>query len=232
MWQKNIKKAIFTLNIDNYAPKLTELTYPLIKAYAGKIDASFNIIDKRKFKEWPVVYEKLQIYELAQRMENDWNIYIDSDALLNPDLIDFTTILPKDTVAHHGSDFAAIRWKYDRFFMRDKRNIGSGNWFTIASDWCIELWKPLDDLTLDEAVKNINPTVGEKLSGVIQTDHLIDDYTLSRNIAKYGLKFTSVRELIEKQGIPQGFFWHAYTIPIEQKVVEAKKVLKEWGLTS
>jgi len=231
MWQKGMKKTIFTLNINNYAPKVTELTYPLIRAYARKIDADFVVIEKRKFEKWPVVYEKLQIYELAQEMQNDWNIYVDSDALLHPDLVDFTTILPKDTVAHHGSDFASVRWKYDRFFMRDGRNIGSGNWFTMASDWCIELWKPLGDLTLQVAVKNINPTVGEKLSGVIQTDHLIDDYTLSRNIAKYGLKFTTVKELTAKLGMPEGYFWHHYLIPIEQKVMEIKKVLKEWGLT-
>lgn len=233
MWQNKIKKAIFTLNIDNYAPAITELTYPLLKAYADKIGAQFVIINERKFPEWPVVYEKLQIYELAQLMENDWNIYIDSDALIHPDLADFTVVLPKDTVAHHGADFATLRWKYDRFFRRDNRHIGSGNWFTIASDWCIELWRPLDDLTLEEAKQNIFPTVDERVSGVIDSEHLIDDYTLSRNIAKYGLKFTSIRKLMEPFGFPGGgpFFWHQYLIPIEAKVEQMKKQLKAWRIT-
>jgi len=230
MWQKPLKKAIYTLNIGDYAPEITKLTYPLIKHYAKKIRAEFVIINQRKFNEWPVVYEKLQIYELAQELGTDWNIYIDSDALLHPDLPDITVMLPKDTVAHHGHDFASQRWVYDRFFLRDGRHIGSGNWFTIASDWCIELWKPLDDLTPEEAIANIYPTVGELTSGVIESAHLIDDYTLSRNIAKYGLKFTTIRHLFQQHNLPQGLFWHQYVIPIEVKIKEMEKVLKQWGV--
>jgi hypothetical protein len=231
MWQKKLKKTIFTLNIKNkYAPEITALTYPLIKRYADKIGADFFVIKERKFPQFPVVYEKLQIYELSQEMENDWNIYIDSDALVHPDLMDITNHLPKDTVLHNASDLASNRWKYDRFFMRDGRNIGSCNWFTIASDWCIELWKPLDDLTLKEAVVNINPTVGE-LNSVITAEHLIDDYTLSRNIAKYGLKFVTFLNLINRLGQPQSdYLWHIYTAPMEEKVVQMKGVLKRWGL--
>lgn len=232
MWNKQIKKAIFTLNIDNFNPEITELTFPLINHYAKKIDAEFIVIKDRKFEGWPVVYEKMQIYELSQQMENDWNIYIDADALIHPDMIDFTAILPKDTVAHHGSDFASQRWKYDRYFLKDGRHIGSGNWFTLASDWCIDLWHPLDDLTLDEALNNIDPIAAEKNSGVFDKSHLIDDYTLSRNIAKYSYKFIAVRKLLEDLGRPQlqGMFWHQYLIPREVKPIEMRKVLKKWGV--
>lgn len=231
MWQKKLKKTVFTLNIDNYAPEITELTYPLIKRYADKIGADFYTIKERKFPGFPPVYEKLQIYELAQKMENDWNIYIDSDTLVHPDLMDVTNHLSKDTVLHNGADMASNRWKYDRFFLRDGRNIGSCNWFTIGSDWCIELWKPLDDITLKEAVVNISPIVSE-INTIITPDHLIDDYTLSRNIAKYGLKFTTLINLLTSLGQSQGeYFWHLYTISIEEKVVRMKEVLKRWGLT-
>ncbi len=195
MWQKNLKKTIFTLNVDGYSPEITELTYPLMKRYADKIGADFYTIKERKFPGFPSVYEKLQIYELAQKMENDWNIYIDSDALVHPDMMDVTNHLPKDTVLHNGVDLASNRWKYDRYFMRDGRNIGSCNWFTIASDWCVELWKPLDDLTFEEAIANISPIVNE-LNTVITAEHLIDDYALSRNIAKYGLKFNTFTNLL------------------------------------
>jgi len=231
MWERKIKKAIFTLNVDGFSPEITELTFPLINNYAKKIGAEWVLIKDRKWPDYPVTYEKLQIYYLAQEMDNEWNIYIDADALLHPDLMDFTQILSKDTVAHHGSDFASQRWKYDRYFLKDGRNIGSGNWFTIASDWCIDLWHPLDDLTLEEALANISPTVEEKNSGVFNPDHLIDDYTLSRNIAKYSFKFVAIRELLEKlrPGL-QGLFWHQYLIPKEAKVVEIKKVLKMWGV--
>jgi hypothetical protein len=229
MWQKKLKKTIFTLCVDNYAPEITELTFPLMKRYADKIDADFYIIKKRKFPKFPVVYEKLQIYELAQKMENDWNIYFDADALIHPNMMDITTLLSKDTVLHNASDFASNRWKYDRFFLRDGRNIGSCNWFTVGSDWCIELWKPLDDLTLEEAIANINPTVNE-LNTIVTAEHLIDDYTLSRNIAKYGLKFVTFMDLLKKfEGkAGTGYLWHQYTLPNELKIVQMKKVLARW----
>jgi len=230
MWQKPLKKTVFTLNVDNYAPEITELTYPLIKHYAHKIGAGFHIINERKYPGWPPVYEKLQIYDLAQEMGNDWNIYIDSDALIHPDFIDITNHLAKDTVAHNGRDPAGHRWRYDRFFLRDGRHIGSCNWFTIASDWCIDLWKPLDDMTLEEAVQNIFPTVAES-NTVIKPDHLIDDYVLSRNIAKHGLKFTTFIDILSDLGCKNpGFLWHLYTIPIEEKVVKMRQVLKTWRI--
>lgn len=231
MWEKTPKKTIFTLNVDGYAPEITELTYPLIQHYASKIGADVCVINTRKFPGWPVVYEKLQIYELAQQMANDWNIYIDSDALVHPDMMDVTNHLPKDTVCHNGRDMAGNRWRYDRFFYRDGRHIGSCNWFTIASDWCIDLWHPLDDITLEQALEHIFPTVREHNCGLVPADHLIDDYSLSRNIAKYGLKFTTVMDVCKGLGFEGGFLWHQYTLPNEQKVVEMKKVLKGWGLS-
>jgi hypothetical protein len=230
MWEKKTKKTIFTLAVNDYAPEIRELTYPLLKRYADKIGADFYTITERKWPQAPPVYEKLQIYQLAQEMQNDWNIYIDSDTLIHPDFMDITNHIPRDTVAHNGCDTADNRWRYDRFFYRDGRHIGSCNWFTVASDWCIELWKPLDDITLEEAYAHINPTVNE-LNTVITPDHLIDDYTLSRNIAKYGLKFITFRDILARLGYPNpGFLWHLYTIPIEHKVVLMKNVLNEWHI--
>jgi hypothetical protein len=92
-------------------------------------------------------------------------------------------------VLHHGVDMAAHRWNYDEYFLRDGRNIGSRNWFTVASDSCVDLWRPLD-ISLDEALRSIYPTVPE-LNGGITKEHLIDNYALSRNIAKFGLKATT-----------------------------------------
>lgn len=239
-----MKKTVYTLNIDNFAPEITELTYPLIKHYAHRIGADFYIINERKFPDWPVTYEKLQIHELGKQHGNDWNVYIDSDALVHPETLDWTSFLTKDTVAHNGSDFANIRWRYDNYFRRDGRNVGSCNWFTIASDWCLDLWHPLD-IPLHEALDNIYPTVNE-INTVITPDHLIDDYTLSRNIARYGLKFTTFREILEAHKMENAnFFWHLYTISIDQKIngwdgpgpnnttihfPGMKEVIKSWGL--
>lgn len=231
MWEKGIKKTLFTLCVDGYAPDITELTFPLLNHYAKKIGADFHVIKDRKWPSFPPVYEKFQIYELAQEMKNDWNLFIDADALVNSTCPDVTSLVPKDTVLHNGSDFMGIRWKYDRFFLRDGRNIGSCNWFTMASDWNIELWHPLDDITFEEAVDHIFPTPNEHNSRMMDATHLIDDYTCSRNIAKYGLKFKTFMDLQkERWGGMGGFLWHKYACPHEQKVAEMKQVIKAWRL--
>lgn len=232
MWQKKTKKTVFTLNTDpDSYREITDLTFPLIKAYCNKIDADFYVISERKFPEWnSITYEKCQIYQLAKDMENDWNIFIDADAVVHPDLPDITNFLRKDTVLHNDTDFAGIRWKYDRFFKRDGRNIGSCTWLNIASDWCIEMFKPVDDLTPEEAYSNIFPVVGELKSGY-EPWRLIEDYIFSRNIAKYGLKFTSFQEIMKENPKMQGeYFWHMYAVPIDEKVFNMKKILKQWKL--
>jgi hypothetical protein len=231
MWNKKIKKTLFTLCVNNYAPEITAITFPLMARYAKKIGADFHIIRDRKFPDFPPVYEKLQIYTLGQEMENDWNLFIDADAVVNPTMPDVTTFVQKDTVLHNGNDFASVRWRYDRYFMRDGRNIGSCNWFTLASDWCIDLWHPLDDLTLTEAANNIFPVISEENSGVMDPTHLIDDYTLSRNIAKYGLKFDTFMNIQNRRwnGM-QGFLFHLYAIPEAEKLVRMQQVLKEWRM--
>jgi hypothetical protein len=213
MWEKKIKKTIFTLAVDNWQPEI-----------------DFYVINKRKNPKWPITYEKFQIYQLAQEMGNDWNIYIDADALIHPEMPDFTQYLSKDTVAHVGCDHASIRWLYDRYFLRDGRNIGSCNWFSMASDWCIDLWHPVDDLTPQETIDRCFPTVAEELSGVISSYHLIDDFIAGRNIAKFGLKFKKLEEIINEKYPGSWFFWHQYTVPPEQKVIEMRNTLKLWGL--
>jgi hypothetical protein len=231
-WSRAIEKTIYTLNIGDYAPEICALTYPLIQAYARKIGAKFHVIRERKFPDWPVVYEKLQIHELGRVDGNDWNIYIDGDTLVNPEMFDITEYLHKDAVCHNGRDMAGIRWKYDQYFRRDGRHIGSCNWFTVASDWCLDLWRPLDDLTLEQAVANIHITLSERNSGLCQTEHLIDDYTLSRNIARFGLKVQTVQDIcgrlgwLAPNGLPMSpFLYHQYTISNEQKVRQMLAIL-------
>ena len=232
MFNRAPKKTVFTLNINGYAKEITDLTYPLIHHYADKIGAEFKVIETRRWPDAPVTYEKFQIYYLAQEMGNDWNIYIDSDTIVHPNLPDVTTMLSKDTVLHHGSDFAPVRWRYDRYFYRDGRHIGSCNWFAVASDWCIDLWHPLDDLTYDEAIANISPIVLETKNGTF-AEHLIDDYTCSRNIARFGLKFTTLIDLFQKEmkGQP-GYLWHIYNVPFEEKLAKIKKAIEDIGVTT
>ncbi len=225
-----MKKTIFTLNINDYAPEIRKLTRPHLEFYAKRIGAEIVDITERKFPDYPIVYEKLQIYELAQEMKNDWNIFVDADALIHPETIDFTNFLSKDTVLQNGKDMAAIRWRLDKYHLRDGRNIGTCNWFTIFSDWNIDLYKPLDDMSLEEAMQNMFPTIAER-STVIDTAHLLDDYVISRNLARFGLKYKNVPELLKELNL-EGceFFYHTYLDKTDEKVEKIREVIKRWGL--
>jgi len=220
-----MKKTIYLLNIDDYEPEITSLTYPYISRFASKIGATLHVIRERRFPDWPITYEKLQIYELGKQHRNDWNIYIDSDTLIHPDLFDITEQLDKDTVLNNANDSAHARWKVDDYFRRDGRWISTCGWFTIASDWCLDLWRPLDDLSPAEAIANISPLSVESRVG-ITPEHLVDDYVLSRNLAKYGLNYQTLRDLL---GPSDDYLWHQY-IPPETKLEQLREMIKRWEI--
>lgn len=274
-----MKKTIFTLAVDDYAPEITALTFPLMQRYADKIGAEFFVIRERKFPDhYPAVFEKLQIHALGRDMGNDWNIFFDADALIHPDMFDLTAHLSKDTVFHHGADPASIRFASDEYFRRDGRNISSCNWCTVASDWCLDLWRPPEE-PLDDLVQNITttaeesrrarefgagwrtawlPTVkgavanegmgfatvelpdktfvrlesetGTECKAVVTPSHLIDDYVLSRNIARFGLKFERMRDVLTRMKLDPrtNFFHHEFLIPREAKAWSILQVLEQW----
>ena len=161
--------------------------------------------------------------------------------MVHPDMYDPWEFIPPDHCWHNGHDMCNLRWTVaeDRFFKRDGRFLAGGNWLTGASDLTYDIWAPHDDLTIEQAIKNITPIVQEKKT-VIEGSHLIDDYLTSRNIAKYGLKFKEIGQLSKDLGVPFvadrngqlqcGYFWHVYTIGTEEKTLMMKDVLKQWGL--
>lgn len=230
-----MKKTIFTLSVDNYSPMVTDITFPWLKRYAKKIGADFQVITNRKFRSdgLPSVIEKLQIFELGRK--SDWNIYIDADCLVHPDFFDVTELLTPDTVLHNATDFALNRFKYDDYFRRDGRNIGSCNWFTIAHRQCLDLWRP-PDISYKQAIRNIRP-VRTETRNKIKPEHLLDDYILSRNIARFGLKVKLLRDLLTQLGNGNGeYLWHPFgdldemlkrigVIDASEQNTEQKKVL-------
>lgn len=222
------KVAVFTLNIDDYAPNIRSLTYPWIKYFAKKIGAEFIEITERKFTGWPVVYEKLQIHDLGKGY--DWIYFFDADTLIHPECIDFSWHIPNDTVLHNGQDMSHVRFRYDEHFAKDARHIGTCGWFTLAPNKCIDIWTPTDQ-TLEEVLDCCWPTVAEKNSGLIDKGHLTDDYVMSRNIARLGIKHETVVELLPKIRLTEAeFFFHEYLIPVDTKVVKLKETIKRWGL--
>lgn len=224
------KTTVYTLNVGKYEPAITELTYPLIAAWCRKLGAEFHVMTERRWPEWPVVYSKLAIYELEQQVHSERIAYVDSDALIHPDFFNPFEHLPRDTVAHNGKDPASIRWTYDAYFRRDGRNIGSCNWLALGSDWTLDFWHPIEDLTPEEAIARIHPTVGEHNSQAMDPSHLIDDYTLSRNIARYGLKHTTLVDMCARFGMNMGnpYLFHVYAMDAAQKVEKMKATMKTW----
>ena len=239
-----IKKTIYTLCVDDYAPRIRFLTKPLMDAYARKIGAEVVTITERKRPEWPVTIEKFQVAELAKERGDDWSMFIDADCLISPEFFDPTVHMNKAEVAHNGKDFNGMRWMMDPYFMRDGRWFGSCTWFVIASDWTVaDLWH-MPTLSQEECfgkyddkgnvliAPRINITIQEHNSGNCKTEHLIDDYTLSRNIARFGLKATTLIDICANLGMkdPSGkgfnpFLWHIYTHTEEEKLSRMLNVL-------
>ena len=231
-WEKPIRKSVYTLVVDNYAPQIQELTFPLLRGYAEKIGADFEVITERKRPDWPITIEKFQVAEYAAKNGDDWSIFFDADTLVSPEFFDPTDHMGKDTVAHNGKDMSGVRWTTDKYFKRDNRWFGSCTWCVIASDWTVEdLWR-YPDLSPQHAFDNIHPTIQEHNGGNCDRTHLIDDYTLSRNIARFGLKATTLVDICGSLGWkqPDGrgfnpFLWHKYSMPQDQKIREMLLIL-------
>lgn len=243
------KKTIYTLALDGYAPELTALTFPLMSKYAEKIKADFVVIDKPKFGHYPT-YEKFQVYDLCKDRGDDWSLFFDSDTLIHPDMFDVTALLSKDiTCSGYSSDFTPLRFRPDEYFMRDGRYLGKGTWFMAWSDWTRDIWLPIEknDITYEQCVDNMFPINDEIIKIKKTKESLIDDYLVSRNISRFGLKHTTLSELATKHGFQIGatiqttmqgqagqqlspYLQHDYNKDLPGKIIWAEKVLNMWGV--
>lgn len=216
-----MKKLLVTLDI-NYNKNITDITYSYMKSYSDKIDADFKIIKERKFPDQPVNIEKFQLYELSK--DYDWTIFIDADALIHPNCPDVTEVYNKDVVIFNGYDLYPLRFKPNNYTRRDGRNIGACTWCNVFSDWTRDLWKPYENPK--EYLNQIYP-INKEINFGYSSEHILDDYLASRNIAKYGLKVkTILHDMFSsypKDGHPL-FFIHQYSISEKEKL----KYLRQW----
>ena len=172
------KRTIHVVIIDNYFPELCELTLPTIDYWAKKIGARVNLITKRMWPTWPILYEKLQVY--YDGADSDWNILLDADMLVHPSTQDpLNTFIHPIQVAAKDAYHADTQLVMDDYFFRDGRNIGLSTCAVFASRINHDLWTPLD-MTSQEACSKI------KIKRMI-----VDEYCISRNFARYGLKLTA-----------------------------------------
>ena len=210
-----MKKLLVTLDI-NYNKNITDITCPYMKSYANKIDADFKIITERKFPEEPVNIEKFQLYELSK--DYDWTIFIDADAIIHPNCPDLTEVYNKDVVIFNGYDLYPLRFKPNNYTRRDKRNIGACTWFTAFSDWTRHLWKPYENPK--KYINQINLMWLEKNFGYTP-EHILDDYLVSKNIAKYGLNVKTIMfDMFNNHPniTFSPFLIHQFCISLEQKI--------------
>ena len=187
-----MRKLIHVVNINDFFPELFALTYPTIRSYAERNGYMINMITERKFPDYPINYEKMQVYEDGKDAEV--NILCDADMLIHPEFPEVTKFLKRDSIAFN--DNYNISWKYHvdriRYFMRDGRDVGIATNFVVSSDWTHDVWEPLSlsqkDIE-DLAKKENTDTGGADGRG---WGHYADEFALSYNMAKYGLKYTGV----------------------------------------
>lgn len=174
----NGKTCIYVVRVNNYWPELCELTLPNLRYYAKKIGAEFFEITERKYPDFPATYEKLQVYELGQ--QNEWNILIDADFLLHPLMPDLRLSLNYDVVGIDcGYDASNILDTRSKYFLRDGRNRGIATGIVVTNNVNHDLWEPLE-MSWEEARTKT------------KREHIIDEYCLSRNLARFGLKYTGL----------------------------------------
>lgn len=232
-----MKKLIVTMCMDNWEPDITSQTFSLMKFHATKIGADFKIIDQRKFPHLPLQCERFQIADLVDSY--DWIIQLDADLLMHPDMPDVTELLNKDTILISTWDWLTKRFKSDQYFRRDGRHISVPGFFTVTSDWMKDFWKMPEDLTIEECISKCTPVLHEFAGRQMGSDHIVYDYILSRNVAKYGLKVLSLQELFKKCSVGdrmplngiEDYIMHNSYLPLHQKKQHIQQVLeKHWKI--
>jgi hypothetical protein len=199
--------CIHILLINDFFPELTEMTLKTVERYAKNINAKLNIISQRKFPDWPILTEKLQVYDYP---DYDWNILMDADILVHPDTIDPLIKFDPREVGNKDEYQASNQLRPDKYFIRDGRNLGLSGCLICTSRLTHDLWEFPTDLTKKEVLGNI-----------LQDRKCVDEYVISRNLAKYGLKY---RELF-----PVKYYNMMYHLGTEDE--DKNKVLsmaKEW----
>ena len=223
-----MKKQVVTMFIGDFIPDVCKITMPTIEFFAKKIGAEYKIITESKFNMPSVTYEKFQLYEMSRGY--DWTLFLDADTLVNPDTPDWTECVTKEVSLFNGLDLSIQRCRATDYNRRSKSLHGACTWNVMFSDWCRDLWHPLDELTWEEAMEAITPVRQELASGTCNKEHLIDDFLVGQNIARYGLKVTTIMELMRGMGQNGDYYCHLYACSPQMKLDTIKKKALEWGL--
>jgi len=226
-----MKKALVTLRIGDYLPELWRLLAPFMEAWARKIGAEFIVLTERKLTHEgcgkPLNYEKFQIYDIAPHY--DWTFFLDSDAFINIDTPDWSEMVnDKSFCMFNGIDNRLNRFRATNYSRRSGSRVGACTWNVICSDWTADLWTPPDNFAA--AVENITLQWNEARSGHCPQAHLIDDYQLSENVARFGLKVKTLVSICDEMKHPYYYFTHIYNVDPYEKIKIMRARLDEMGI--
>ena len=213
----NGRTCIYVVRVNDYWPELCNLTIPNLRRYARKIGADFVEITERKYPDFPPTYEKVQVHDLG--WQNEWNILIDADFLLHPLTPDFRLALPPRVVGfdygYAASSFLDTRSKY---FLRYGQDRGIATGLVVTNNVTHDLWTPLE-FGWEEARKRT------------KREFIIDEYCLSRNLARLGLPYVGLfQEMPDLRKCLVHLGTEEKSKEERQAVLDrALSLLREWG---
>ncbi len=208
------KRCVHVLATRDYAPELCAITLPRIEAYAKKIGADFNRITERRFPDFPVNYERMQIYEFGK--EYDWNLNVDADILIGSSLVDVTTRVHPEKIGT-----AMIFQLSEAFpiagnpvFERAAQDIGIVDMFNITTKLTHEFWRPLPG-SFDQ-YRNCSPRWGERK---------VSEFCVSMNFHQNGYEASGVF-------VPNDHVHHLNYTTLDSPsdvLSKANDLLRQWG---
>jgi hypothetical protein len=213
-----VTKAIAVTAVNQYRPDICALTFPNLRTYAARQDADFIVMTERKFPEWHPAYEKLQVFDVAAHY--DYTLLIDADIALHPRLPSlFDSLNPRSAGCWQEykikdpTNLTLWETADDGYFVRDGRNLGIAGCLVGCSRYTRDIFRPLGPRHRPE---DIQPK--------LYRPAIVDEYVMSRNIAKYGLQVAAM--WMSKSGI-----YHAdlTTKGEADAVAKLTAVLNEWG---
>ena len=220
-----MKKLIHVLNINDFFPELFALTFPTIQAYAERHGFLINLITERKFHDYPINYEKMQVYQDGR--EAELNMLCDADMLIHPHFPDVHEIVKNPAyVAFNDNYNISTKYQANRipYFVRDGRDVGIATNFVVTSNLTHDLWEPIpltSQQISDLAVPN-NDEPGEWNRG---WGHYADEFALSFNLAKYGLKYQGICP----EDWQRPFLIHVGTGDKPKSLRIARETLAQWA---
>lgn len=220
----NGRTVIHVLRVGDYEPEVCRFTLPSIERYAVKIGATVNVLTERRFPEWPLHYEKMQVYDAGA--ENEWNVYLDADAMIHPDMFDLTKIrvcphvpdepVPRNAVGmHYGYEQNLADDKFFRRYAASNLR-GMTAFLVVANNLCHDVWTPLE----------LSPAQVE--SFLFNYRH-VDEYCLSRNMCRFGLRNYHVFPELYMAHLIRHLIHYDFT-PDEKakRLREAQRLSEEW----